>query len=106
MLHKDKKVPLNEPYLGWPSRSQMTNSTLNHFTTGTHPAGEVSYKGLVASFFILSFLFQTLPAIIPPVWKWLVGTLLERNVQPLNGAARVSSTVMARPTGRCRCRRP
>ena len=82
-LHIDKKAPLEEPFLGWPSRTQMDDPTLNRFSTGTHPAGQVSFLAMVSAFFFLSAGFQIIPAFVPQIWEFQTGLLLERNVQPL-----------------------
>ena len=82
VLHVDKKVPLNEPYLGWPSRKEMDDPALNRFTLGTHPAGQVSFLAMVSAFFFLSAGFQIIPALVPQLWEPLLELLLERNIQP------------------------
>jgi hypothetical protein len=65
MKGKDMKVPLNEPFLAWPTHVQQQNPATNYFTTGTQAAGSLRVKPLIASFFFLSFGFQACAA-----WFW------------------------------------
>jgi hypothetical protein len=89
VLHLDRKADINEPYMAWPT------STQKYFAIGTKPAGQMSFLGVVSSFFFLSAVFQLVPALITPMWKWLLALLLERNVQPLRWVEySISASVM------------
>lgn len=83
VLNKDRKVPLFETWLAWPSSAQRQVDATNKFITGSNYSGSISFEGLVASFFFLSAIFQTVPALVTPIWRWQLKLLLERNVQPL-----------------------
>ena len=83
VLNKDRKVPLFENWLAWPSSAQRQVAATNKFITGSNYAGSISFEGLVASFFFLSAIFQTVPALVTPIWRWQLKLLFERNVQPL-----------------------
>jgi|688.fasta_scaffold02105_12 hypothetical protein len=95
VLNQDKKAPLFEPWLAWPSRAERLNAETNQFIPGSKYAGSISFQGLVAAFFFLSFAFQTIPALVNPIWRWQLGLLLERNIQPLRWLEySVSASVM------------
>lgn len=83
ILRQDKKVPLFEPWLAWPSAAERSDPLTNKFITGNKYAGSISFEGLVASFFFLSATFQVLPALWDVSWHWLINLLFERNVQPI-----------------------
>lgn len=59
---RDMVIPLNEPFLSWPTRVQQANPATNYFATGTQGAGNIQLGLLIATFFLLSFLFQACAA--------------------------------------------
>jgi hypothetical protein len=75
-------VPLFEYWTAWPSDADRQNALTNKFLTGTKYAGSISLSALVAAFFFLSFGFQTIPALVTPIWQWQLKLLVQRNVQP------------------------
>jgi len=83
VLNKDRKAPLFEPWLSWPSSEERKVAATNKFITGSKYAGSISFEGLVVAFFFLSAIFQTVPALVTPIWRWQLKLLLERNVQPI-----------------------
>jgi hypothetical protein len=83
VLNKDRKVPLLETWLAWPSSAERQVASTNKFITGSNYVGSISFEGLVAGFFFLSAIFQTVPALVTPIWRWQLKLLLERNVQPI-----------------------
>jgi hypothetical protein len=83
VLKADRKVPLFETWVAWPSSAQRHVVATNKFITGSEHVGSFSFQGLVVAFFFLSGIFQTIPAVVTPIWRWQLKLLLERNVQPL-----------------------
>lgn len=83
VLKKDRKVPLFETWVAWPSSAERQVAATNKFTLGSDHVGSISFEGLVVAFFFLSAIFQTIPAFVTPIWRWQLWLLMERNVQPI-----------------------
>jgi hypothetical protein len=81
-LKEDQLVPLFEYWTAWPTDADRQNALTNKFVPGVKYAGSISLSVLVAAFFFLSFAFQTIPALVTPIWRWQLKLLVERNVQP------------------------
>lgn len=68
-LGNDVSLPLYRPFQ-------------NGGDSATKPAGSISLKALIGSFFFLSAAFQGIPAAVPAVWTYYRRTLLLNGVQP------------------------
>ena len=74
--NKTQHVPLTKGYVMWPHGSNSTHT----FSFGTEPATKIDMESLVGAFFLLSAIFQGVPAIL--FWPYYVRNLTVKCIQP------------------------
>jgi hypothetical protein len=88
-----KMVPVHIPYVTWPAHG--ANATEKHFGYESYPDGQIDLGLCVVSFFLLSWLFQTV-AVMPGFWDRFTHLLLDCYVQPFRWIEySVSASLMA-----------